>query len=82
MFGRIGVCAAATLLFALGIAPAAAQGGQWQSAEIVTFNDFDDLQVNLDGKAHKAFLVGLRPIRETIEGKEQQERAREAPGLS
>ncbi|HJZ58528.1 MAG TPA: hypothetical protein VKE74_26540 [Gemmataceae bacterium] len=38
--------------------------GDWQPAEVVAFTDFDDLEVKLGGKAHKAFLVGLRPLRE------------------
>jgi hypothetical protein len=40
------------------------QTGEWQPVEVVKFTDFDDLEVKLDGKAHKAFLVGLRPLRE------------------
>ncbi|HJZ53760.1 MAG TPA: hypothetical protein VKE74_02320 [Gemmataceae bacterium] len=38
--------------------------GDWQPVEVVAFTDFDDLEVKLSGKAHKAFLVGLRPLRE------------------
>ena len=78
MIGRVGMRAAGILLLGLGIASAAPQGGEWQPAEIVTFTDFDDLEVKLDGKAHKAFFVGLRPIRETTKGKEQQERVQDA----
>lgn len=52
--------------------------GDWQPVEIVTFNDFDDLELKLDGKTDKAFLVGLRPIRESAAGKGAQERARDA----
>ena len=78
MFVRFTGSVAGTVLLALGVTSAAPHAGEWRSAEIVTFTDFDDLEVKLDGKAHKAFLVGLRPIGETTEGKEQQERARDA----
>jgi hypothetical protein len=66
------------VLLALGVAAAAPQAGDWQSAEVVRFTDFDDLEVKLDGTPHKTFLVGLRPLRETVEGKAKQERARDA----
>lgn len=75
---RLAGCAAAAVLFAIGVASAAPYAGEWQSAEIVTFTDFDDLEVKLDGKVHKAFLVGLRPIRESVKGKEEQKRVRDA----
>lgn len=38
--------------------------GGWKAVEVVAFTDFDDLEVKFDGKARKAFLVGLRPLRE------------------
>jgi hypothetical protein len=38
--------------------------GAWQPVEVVKFTDFDDLEVKFGGKTHKAFLVGLRPLRE------------------
>jgi hypothetical protein len=69
---------AASVLLALGTANAAPDAGSWQSAQIVAFNDFDDLEVKLDGKPAKAFLVGLRPIREAIKDMPQQQRARES----
>ena len=72
MFAR---CVAVALLFSCGLA-AAAPAEEYQFAEIVKFTDFDDLEIKLDGKAHKAFLVGLRPIRETVKGKKEQDRVR------
>ena len=45
----------------------------WHGVEIVKFTDFDDVLVKLDGKETKAFLAGLRPLRETIKEKEQLE---------
>jgi hypothetical protein len=69
---------AGAILLALGVAAAAPHAGEWQSAVVVRFTDFDDLEVKLDGMAHQAFFVGLRPIRETTRGKERQERARSA----
>ncbi len=38
--------------------------GDWQAVEVVTFTDFDDLEVKIGSTTHKAFLVGLRPLRE------------------
>lgn len=76
MFVRLFGTAACVIVLAFGVAAATGPLGDWKSAEIVTFNDFDDVAVKLDGKAHKAFLVGLRPIRESVKGKEEQERAR------
>src|SRR5262245_25311764 len=67
---------AAAVLLAVAVASAGEDAGPWRSAEIVTFNDFDDLEVKLDGKAQKAFLVGLRPLREAVKDKDQQERLR------
>lgn len=78
MFARLAVCVTAVFLFAPTIAPAAPYAGEWQSVEIVKFTDFDDLEVKLGVKNHKAFLVGLTPIRESVKGKEEQQRAREA----
>ncbi len=78
MWNRFVGGVAGAVLLALGSASAAPHAEDWQSAEIVKFTDFDDLEVKLDGKTHKAFFVGLRPIRETTAGKEQQERARNA----
>jgi hypothetical protein len=76
MFVRWGGGVVGIVLLALGVAAAAQDAGPWQSTEVVTFTDFDDLEVKLDGKTHKAFLVGLRPLRETVEGKAQRERLR------
>lgn len=67
----------AAILLTLGSASASDQTGHWQSTEIVAFTDFDDLQVKLDGKQHKAFLVGLRPLRETAD-KDQLDKLRKA----
>jgi len=69
---------AGLVLLAVGVVSAAPHAGEWQSAEIVTFTDFDDLDVDLGGKSHKAFFVGLRPIRETTAGMVEQERVRNA----
>ena len=33
-----------------------------QPAEVVGFTDFDDMEVKIDGKPYKAFLVGLSPL--------------------
>lgn len=71
-------CVIITLLACPRVASAAPHAGDWQLAEIVAFTDFDDLEVKLDGTTCKAFLVGLRPIRESTEGKERQKRARKA----
>jgi hypothetical protein len=49
--------------------------GDWQATEVVKFTDFDDLEVKISGKAQKAFLVGLRPLREG--DKDRVERLRE-----
>jgi hypothetical protein len=76
MFARWVGSLAGTFLVALGYAFAQPGAGPWQGAEITAFTDFDDLEVKLDGKAHKAFLVGLRPIRETVQGNDQQDRLR------
>ncbi len=40
--------------------------------------DFDDLEVRLAGEPRKAFLVGLRPMRESAAGMEEHERLRKA----
>jgi hypothetical protein len=49
----------------------------WHTIEIVRFTDFDDVQIKLDdGKETKAFLVGLRPLRETVKDEKQRERLR------
>jgi hypothetical protein len=69
---------AATVLLVCGSAVAAPHAENWQAVEIVAFRDFDDLDVKLDGKPHKAFLVGLKPIRETAKGKERQKQLRDA----
>jgi hypothetical protein len=66
------------LIFALGVSASAdEQTGHWQAAEIVAFTDVDDLQVKLGGKPHRAFFVGLRPLRETA-GKDQLDELRKA----
>jgi hypothetical protein len=78
MFGRCTACVAGIVILALGAASAAQDAGPWQSAEIVTFTDFDNLEVKLDGQKYKAFLVGLRPLRETIQGKDEQDRLRKS----
>jgi hypothetical protein len=69
---------AATGVVLLGVAGAWAGDDSlaWHGVEIVRFTDFDDVQVKLDGKETKAFLVGLRPLRETVKEKERQERLR------
>ena len=48
------------------------QTGDWQPVEVVKFADFDDIEVKLDGKARKAFLVGLRPLREGDKDRAEQ----------
>src|SRR5262249_60568955 len=48
--------------------------GGWLPAQVVGFTDFDDLEVKLDGKTYKAYLVGLRPLREG--GKDRLEETR------
>ncbi len=73
------ICSLVGALFvAFGLTAGESRGQEWQRAEIVTFTDFDELEVKLDGMAHKVFLVGLRPIRENKQGMEQQERSRNA----
>ena len=57
---------------------AAPHAADWQQAEIVRFTDFDDLEVTLDGKAYKAFLVGLSPLRDVLHDKDKLKDAREA----
>lgn len=78
MFIRFIGSMAAAVLLVCGSAVAAPQAGNWQAMELVAFRDFDDLEVKLDGKPHKAFLVGLWPIRETAAGKERQQQLRNA----
>jgi hypothetical protein len=78
MFGRCTVPVAGVVFLALGAVCARQAAGPWQAAEIVTFTDFDNLEVKLDGKTYKAFLVGLRPLRETSQDKGQQERVRKS----
>jgi hypothetical protein len=78
VFFRLVGAVTVTVFLAPGAACAAPRAGDWRTAEIVAFTDFDDLEVKLDGQTHHAFLVGLRPIRETTEGREQQDRARKA----
>jgi hypothetical protein len=34
----------------------------WRPVEVVTFRDFDDLDVRLGGRQCRAYLVGLRPL--------------------
>ena len=78
------VLTAPALLLAAG--SLAEETGPWQAMELVAFTDFDDLEVVLTnladlkarrrGTKHKAFLVGLRPIREPIKGKGRQDRVR------
>jgi hypothetical protein len=67
---------AGVLLFGLAVASAENDTQSWHGVEIVKFTDFDDLQVKLDGKERNAFLVGLRPLRETVKEKEQLNRLR------
>src|SRR5947209_8099627 len=79
------VVATPALLLAAG--PPAEETGPWQAMQLVTFTDFDDLEVVLTdlgdrkagrrGTKHQAFLVGLRPIREAVKGKDRQDRVRE-----
>jgi hypothetical protein len=69
---------AALLLLAVGTASAAPHAGGWQAVEIVAFTDFDDVDVKIGGQVRKAFLVGLRPIRETTRDKDEQESTRRA----
>jgi hypothetical protein len=74
MLSRSVFATASVLLF--GLVVARADDIAWHGVEIVKFTDFDDVQVKLDGKERKAFLVGLRPLRETVKEKEQLERLR------
>jgi hypothetical protein len=69
---------ASTGLAALGSISAAPNASDWKRLEIVRFGDFNDLEVKLDGKTHAAFLVGLRPIRDSEVEKEQQQQIRSA----
>jgi hypothetical protein len=78
MFGCCTASVAGIMFLALGAASAAQDAGPWQSAQVVTFTDFDSLEVKLDGKTYKAFLVGLRPLRETAQDKVQRERLRKS----
>jgi hypothetical protein len=54
---------------------AALQAQPWRPVEIVAFRDFDDLEVRIDGRTRPAFLVGLRPLRDTIPDMKAQQRA-------
>jgi hypothetical protein len=76
MFLRPVFALTGALLFGLVVARAGDEKQSWYGVEIVRFTDFDDVQVKLNGKESKAFLVGLRPLRETFKGKEQLERLR------
>src|SRR5262245_21327647 len=62
----------------LGLVGAQAGDGEqsWYGVEIVSFTDFDEVNVKLDGKETKAFFAGLRPLRETAKDKDQIERLR------
>lgn len=75
---RLAACLAGALALAVEFVAAQPGAGPWQLAHITAFTDFDDLEVKLDGKTHKAFLVGLRPIREAVKGDEQQDRLRKS----
>jgi hypothetical protein len=76
MLSRSVVGLVGALLFGFVVARAGDDTQSWYAVEIMTFTDFDDVQVKLDGKETKAFLVGLRPLRETVKEKEQLERLR------
>jgi hypothetical protein len=69
-------CVAVSFLLVLGVTSGAPYAGEWLGAEIVAFRDFDDLEVKLGKNSHKAFFVGLQPIRESTKGQEQVERIR------
>ena len=45
----------------------------WKRLELISFKDFDDIVVKLDGEERNAFLIGLRPIRQGKANKERQE---------
>jgi len=78
MIRRLVGSLAATFLFAVGSISAQPGAGPWQSAVITAFTDFDDLEVKLDGTTQRAFLVGVRPIREVVTSNDQQERLRKS----
>jgi hypothetical protein len=78
MCSRVVTSLAGAILLSLGAASAAPLTGNWQAAQILSFRDFDDVDVKLDGEVHKAFLVGLRPIRESRRRSGEQERVRNA----
>jgi len=74
MFHRFVGALAGSLLFGAVLVLAGEDAPSWHAVEIVAFTDFDDLQVKLDGTVHKAYLAGLRPLRETVKDKVQRER--------
>lgn len=76
MLSRYVLAFGCALLFAFVVARAGDDTQSWHSLEIVTFTDFDDVQVKLNGKETKAFLAGLRPLRETVKEKDQLVRLR------
>jgi hypothetical protein len=74
MFPRAIFLSIVVAVLTLATVRAAPHAGDWKSVEIVSFKDFDDIEVRLDGKPCKAFLVGLRPLREAWKNKEERER--------
>jgi hypothetical protein len=77
-FPKVSAFFAGAVVLACLTSHAAPNAADWQEAEIVRFTDFDDLEVTLDGKPHKAFLVGLTPLREIHQDKNKREDARVA----
>ena len=59
-----------TVLLALGVACAGEDAEPWQSAEIVTFTDCDDLKVKLEGVKSNRSAIGARVL-VRYEGKKQ-----------
>jgi hypothetical protein len=76
MLFQVAALSTAASLVALAAPPAAPRPGEWKDVEVITFTDFDDMEVKIIGKKVKAFMVGLRPLREA-RGEEARGRIRE-----
>jgi len=73
---RPAICLLLLVFSALGLAgdeKAVPPATGWKRLKLVSFKDFDDIVVKMDGKERKVFLIGLRPIRQAEANKERQE---------
>lgn len=53
----------ALIVLAGPAAPFAA--AEWHEMRIVSFNDFDDVKIMIDGRMETAYLIGLKPMHKT-----------------